>query len=148
MVGVSPSEVTVTRRYPLGEALTASLAENASQAKLLVVMVGKLLTLRISPRAMSGPLELADITAQTARLGVMPLLDLVWKISLNLGIFNLLPIPVLDGGRIVMVVIEAVRRRELSRRTKEAMLQVGLLFILGLLAMLLYFDWSKYHARG
>jgi regulator of sigma E protease len=71
------------------------------------------------------------------------LLSLMALISLNLGIFNLVPIPILDGGRIFILLIEAVRGRELERRTKEWILMAGLAMIAALMVLVLWFDVVK-----
>ena len=73
----------------------------------------------------------------------MPFLNLVALVSLNLGILNLLPIPVLDGGRIVVLLFEGVRGRELAPRTKDWILQAGVVMILGLMGLVLFFDLVK-----
>jgi len=146
MIGIAPAlqvSGVVTERYGLGPALLASVRKNWDDATLVVGTVGRLLTGRLSLRTTSGPLELAGIAATTADLGFVPFLNLVALVSLNLGILNLLPIPVLDGGRIVVLLFEGVRGRELSARTKEWILQAGVVMILALMGLVLFFDLVK-----
>jgi regulator of sigma E protease len=146
MIGIGPVQReggVVLERLPLGAALVASARRNWELTELLVVTVGRLVTGRMSVRSMSGPIELADITEETARLGIVPLLQLMSLVSLNLGIFNMLPVPILDGGRLLLILVEAVRGRELERRTKEWILQAGFVMIVLLMVVVLYSDLVK-----
>jgi regulator of sigma E protease len=143
MVGIGPAEASVLKRYPLGGALRESLATNWRQSKLLVVTLGKLLTGRLSVRSMSGPMELADFTQESAEAGFVHLLQLMALVSLNLAIFNLLPVPLLDGGRIFILAIEAIRGRQMEQRTKEWILQAGLVMIVTLMVVVIFFDVIK-----
>jgi len=146
MIGVALSlqvRDLVTERYGLGKALAASVRSNLHDAGMVFDTVGRLVTGRLSLRTTSGPLELAGIAASTADQGLAPLLTLMALVSLNLGILNLLPIPVLDGGRIVLVLVEAVRGQLLARRTKEWILGVGVVMILTLMGLVLFVDLIK-----
>jgi regulator of sigma E protease len=143
VVGIGPSEPTILQRLPPVPALRESLAENWRQSGLIVESVAKLLTGRLSVRAMSGPVELAGITSEVADEGFGAVVALCALISLNVAIFNLLPVPILDGGRIALILVEAVRGRELERRTKEWILQAGLVMIVALMVLVLWFDLIK-----
>ena len=92
---------------------------------------------------MSGPLDIAKFSGEAARTGAVPLVALMAAISLQLGIFNLLPIPVLDGGHLFLLGLEGAARRDFSLRVKERILQVGFVMILALLAVVLYNDLAK-----
>jgi regulator of sigma E protease len=92
---------------------------------------------------MSGPLDIAKFSGEAARTGAVQLVALMAAISLQLGIFNLLPIPVLDGGHLFLLAVEGIARRDFSLRVKERILQVGFVMILALLAVVLYNDLSK-----
>ena len=94
-------------------------------------------------KSMSGPLDIAKFSGEAARTGVVQLVALMAAISLQLGIFNLLPIPVLDGGHLFLLAVEGIARRDFSLRVKERILQVGFVMILALLAVVLYNDLSK-----
>jgi len=143
VVGIGPSEPTILQRLPVVAALRESAAENWRQAGLIGESVAKLVTGRLSVRAMSGPVELADITSEVADEGIGAVAALCALISLNLAIFNLLPVPILDGGRMALILIEAVRGRDLERRTKEWILQVGLVMLVLLTVVVLWFDLIK-----
>ena len=92
---------------------------------------------------MSGPLDIAKFSGEAARTGAVPLVAFMAAISLQLGIFNLLPIPVLDGGHLFLLSLEGIARRDFSLRVKERILQVGFVMILALLAVVLYNDLAK-----
>ena len=93
-------------------------------------------------RALSGPIEIAQFSRQ-AVTGWETFLSFLAFISLQLGILNLLPIPVLDGGRILILLVEGVMRRDLSARVKERVMQVGLLFLLAFFAVVFTLDIIK-----
>ena len=86
-----------------------------------------------------GPIGIAEISGQVATLGIMPLLNLVALISVSIGLINLFPIPLLDGGHLLFYAIEAVRREPLSERTQEISFRIGLAIVL----MLTVFVTSK-----
>ena len=92
---------------------------------------------------MSGPLDIAKFSGEAARTGAVPLVALMAAISLQLGIFNLLPIPVLDGGHLFLLALEGAARRDFSLRVKERILQLGFLMIVALLVVVLYNDLAK-----
>ena len=89
---------------------------------------------------MSGPVGIAGNSANAARMGWAALLTVMCMISLNLGIINLLPIPMLDGGHIFIMALEGVARRDFSVRVKEKMLMAGFLVIMLLMVTVLYND--------
>jgi len=91
---------------------------------------GKLVTGRISPKLVGGPLMIAQIAGESARTGFSTLLGFTAFISINLGVLNLLPFPVLDGGHIFILLIEAVTRRKLSVRVRMAIQQAGSIILI------------------
>jgi regulator of sigma E protease len=91
-------------------------------------------------KQVQGPIGIVAESGRAARRGLRDLFVLMAIISLNLGILNLLPIPILDGGHILMLGVEAVMRRDLSVRAKEVFLQVGMVFLLILFAIVMYHD--------
>jgi regulator of sigma E protease len=102
------------------------------------------LTGRASLRTMSGPIEIARYSGLAAKEGAFALLKLMALISLQLGIFNLLPIPILDGGVIALLAIEGVMRRDLSMRVKERIFQIGFIFLIVLMGIIIINDISKH----
>ncbi|MFZ0411051.1 MAG: site-2 protease family protein, partial [Candidatus Acidiferrales bacterium] len=92
---------------------------------------------------LAGPLGIMQMSGQAAKRGSMDLLSLMAFISVNLGLLNLLPIPILDGGHVLMLAIEGLRRRDLSIAVKERFVQVGLVFLLAVFAFVMYSDILK-----
>jgi regulator of sigma E protease len=133
----------VVRHLPFGQALKASLADNARNCLATFDVLAKILTRRMSARSLSGPIGIAQISGEAYRAGIPDLLLLISFISLQLGIFNLLPIPVLDGGVILLLLVEGLLRRDLSLQVKERFVQVGIVFLLLLAAFCMYNDLVK-----
>jgi regulator of sigma E protease len=133
----------VTRQLPWGQALKASLEDNGKNCLTTFDVLGKIVTRRMSARSLSGPIGIAQISGEAYRAGLPDLLLLISYISLQLGIFNLLPIPVLDGGVILLLLVEGLIRRDLSLAVKERFVQVGIVFLLLLAAFCMYNDLVK-----
>ena len=109
---------------------------------LLFALLGRLVTRDIPVRALSGPIEIAQISRQMI-VSLQSFLGLLAFISLQLGILNLLPIPVLDGGHILILGVEGAMRRELPDRIKERVMLAGLVFLLALFSVVIFFDVDK-----
>ncbi|HEX4002784.1 MAG TPA: RIP metalloprotease RseP [Candidatus Acidoferrales bacterium] len=103
------------------------------------VLVG-LFSGKVSVHDLAGPVGIVQLSGEAAKSGPMTLLFLTAAISLNLGLLNLLPIPILDGGHVLMLAIEGLLRRELSIAFKERFVQVGLVFLLSVFAFVMYSD--------
>ena len=131
-------------KLPFDKALSMSLQENKRYSLLIVDLVRKMLEHKVSIKQMEGPIGIARASGDAARQpGWTPLLQLMAMISLNLGIFNLLPIPILDGGIILLLVIEALLRRDISIRIKERIYQTAFVFLLLFAAVVIYNDLMK-----
>jgi regulator of sigma E protease len=104
-----------------------------------LMTVKALLTREVSPRDLGGPVMIYDVTTRAAEAGLVWFLRITAFININLGVFNLLPLPVLDGGVLVLQLIEFLRRKPLSPRFVERYQQVGLIIIIGLL---LFVTWN------
>jgi regulator of sigma E protease len=133
----------VVRHLPLAKAFSASLEDNARNCLATFDVLGKIVTRRMSARSLSGPIGIAQLSGEAYRAGISELLLLVSFISLQLGIFNLLPIPVLDGGVILLLLVEGAMRRDLSTEVRERFVQVGIVFLLLLAAFCMYNDLVK-----
>ena len=147
LIGVTARTDMVVRHLPWMQALTASLHDNIRSAAVTFVVLKKIITRRMSARSLSGPIGIAQISGQAYRAGIADLITLVSFISLQLGIFNLLPIPVLDGGMILLLLIEGVMRKDLSLRVKERVVQAGIFLLLLLVVFVMYNDIVKTLAR-
>jgi regulator of sigma E protease len=142
-IGVSFHNDMIVRRLPWGTAIAASLQDNLRNCLAWFDVMGKILTRRLSTRSLAGPIGIAQISGEAYRAGLSELIMLVCFISLNLGLFNLLPIPVLDGGVILLLLIEGLIRHDLSVQVKERFVQVGFLFLLLLVVFLMCNDIVK-----
>ena len=134
---------TEFEQYGPWGALKRSVSENIEMAELTFVTVGRLLTGRASINQMSGPIEIARFSGMAAQQGLLSLLTFMAIISLQLGLLNLLPIPILDGGVIALMAIESIIGRDLSLHVKERIIQVGLVFIVLLMGVVIFNDIAK-----
>jgi regulator of sigma E protease len=98
---------------------------------------------RVSPRSLQGPIGIGQQVGIAARDSIWTLLRLMAMISINLGIFNLLPIPILDGGMILFLVIETLMRRDMNQRLKERVYQVAFVCLLVFFVRVIFNDMSK-----
>ncbi len=131
-------------RYPPGEALVQSLRFNWSITTRTLAVLGKIVTRDVAARtAVSGPIDIASLSGAALRQGPESLIYLMAVISLSIAIFNLLPIPLLDGGQIFILLIESVRGRDLSLGIKERIQQVGFVLIIMLMAAVILMDITK-----
>jgi regulator of sigma E protease len=139
---------SVVSELGFGAALSQSIDDNSKSATLILGILKGLVAQRVPASTLSGPVGIAKMSGEAARSGWQDLVALMAGISLNLGIFNLLPIPVLDGGSILLLLFESVLRRDVSLVVKERILQVGLVFIVLLFAFVMYSDISKSLGSG
>jgi regulator of sigma E protease len=130
-------------KLPLARAVADSLSDNLRYSLATFDVLSKILTRRMSTRSLGGPIGIVQMSAEAYRAGMPELLTVVSFISLQLAIFNLLPIPVLDGGVILLLLIEGLMRRDLSLEVKERVVQVGIVFLLLLAAFVMYNDLVK-----
>lgn len=142
-LGWALGPVATTHRYGPVEALRESLNENWEQAGVLFVTLKKLVSGRLSPRTLSGPIEIYRLTGESLRSGWLTYVALMSMISLQLGIINLLPIPVLDGGHIFILLIEGITRKDLSLKLKERVMQFGFVLLLLIMGGVIYLDVIK-----
>jgi regulator of sigma E protease len=143
-LGFLNQEETKVTQLPFSEALQLSLEENKKYSLLLLELAKKIVERKISLKAVSGPIGIAQETAyQAQQKGWTPLMGLTAGISLNLGIFNLLPIPILDGGVIMFLLIESLMRRDISLRIKERIYQAAFVFLVLFAVMVIYNDIRK-----
>lgn len=136
-------EIKVTT-LPFAKALKLSLDRNRQYSMLILELAKKLVQRKISLRAVSGPIGIAQEAGYAAQQkGWTPLMELTAGISLNLGIFNLLPIPILDGGVILFLLIEGLMRRDISLNIKERVYQAAFVFLVLFAVMVIYNDLMK-----
>jgi regulator of sigma E protease len=122
------------------QALKMSLDQNWAWTKMIVQTLGGLFTRNTSVKQLMGPVAIADLSGMAAEQGWITLFSLMAMISLNLGLLNLMPIPVLDGGHIAILALEGVSRRDFSMKVKEKMLLAGFVLLLMLMVTVIYND--------
>ena len=123
------------------EAVKLSLKQNWEWTTLIFETLGGLFTRQTSVKQLMGPVAIADLSGTAAQQDSwIPLFQLMAMISLNLGLLNLMPIPVLDGGHIAILALEGVSRRDFSMKVKEKMLLAGFVLLLMLMVTVIYND--------
>jgi regulator of sigma E protease len=142
-IGISiGEEVTRIKPGPI-DAVVMSVKRNYESAGLIFMTIGQLITRETSTRQLMGPLAIAQLSGESAQQGWVPLFALMASISLNLGLLNLLPIPVLDGGHIFIMALEGLARRDFSLRVKEKMFLAGFAVLLMLMVTVIYNDLTR-----
>ena len=139
-IGIGFRFATEKHSYSLGGAVERSIWLNARITEQILYVVSQLFQGRMSLKQVQGPLGIVRESGRAARRGPADLISVMALISLNLGILNLLPIPILDGGHILLMAIEGTLRRDLSVRVKERFVQAGLVFLLVIFAIVMYND--------
>jgi regulator of sigma E protease len=144
-MGFLPVRPPVTvERLPFGKAMVASWQFNKKGSMLIVEVLKRMFTRQVSVRSLSGPIGIGQQIHEAAGMpGWMPIIGLMAYISLNLGIFNLLPIPILDGGMILFLIIESIIRRDVNQQFKERVYQVAFVCIIIFAAFVIFNDITK-----
>ena len=142
-IGIGSMQTKV-KTLGFSDALNLSLHENKQNALLILELVKKMAQRKISMKSIEGPIRIGQAAGEAARRkGWTPLMGLTAAISLNLGIFNLLPIPILDGGVIMFLIIEGLMRRDISMTIKERVYQAAFVFLVLFAVMVIYNDLMK-----
>jgi len=139
-IGVQVHEDTAYKRVAFPEGARYAALVTVEKIKETAGIVGKLFSGRVSLKQLQGPVGISRAAGQAARKGPLAIISLMVLISVNLGILNLLPIPILDGGHILLLGIEGILRRDMSLAFKERFVQVGLVFLLVVFAIVMYND--------
>jgi regulator of sigma E protease len=132
LIGISPAGETVTRRYNPLAALGLGVERTWNIIYLTFIGIGKIFQRVVPADTLGGPLMIVQMAGEQAKMGFMNLVFLVAFLSIMLGVFNILPIPVLDGGHLFFFLIEALRGRPLSMKKREIIQQVGLLILISI----------------
>jgi len=135
-------------RYSPAESLVRALDKTWDTSVFSLKMLGKMIVGDISLRNLSGPITIADYAGQSAQSGVASYLMFLALISISLGVLNLLPIPLLDGGHLMYYTIEIFKGRPLSERTIEIGQHVGMALLFTLMAFALYNDITRLLVSG
>ncbi|MBI5919210.1 MAG: RIP metalloprotease RseP [Nitrosomonadales bacterium] len=130
-------------RYPPQEALLQALRKTRDTIKISLKMMGKMLTGEVSIKNLSGPISIADYAGQSAQMGLTAYLGFLALISVSLGVLNLLPVPLLDGGHLLYYVAELIKGGPVSERAWEIGQKIGIGLLFTLMAFALYNDVSR-----
>jgi regulator of sigma E protease len=129
---------------PLGQAVTKATNFCADNSFLIVEVLHRIFTHKVAVTQLAGPVGIARMAGDAAEMkGWLPKFGLAGEISLNLGILNLMPFPILDGGLIVLLIIESVLRREISINVKERIYQAAFVVLVAFFAFIIFNDVTK-----
>jgi regulator of sigma E protease len=127
----------------LGPAFNESVRLNLQNATLIFQVLGSIVERRVSPKTLAGPIGIAQMSSEAAHEGVSSFFGWMALVSLNLAIFNLLPIPILDGGTLLMLIVEMLMQREMSMQVKETVFKLGFVFLMMIVVFVIYNDISR-----
>ena len=142
-VGVVWANEKIFHKQEAGNVVPYAFSECMRRSTEIGKILQKLITGDLSPKLLGGPVLIYEMTTASARMSIYDLLSMVAMISVNLCIFNLLPLPVLDGGQLTIIGIEAIRRKPVNTRILENVQQAGFFLILGLLVFVTFNDVSR-----
>ena len=140
IIGIRPGQEYSFRKVGFAQVVTTASDFTLGTTWLVVDFVGKLITGKVAAKQLTSVIGIASEAGQAVQEGTFAVVTLMAALSLNLGILNLLPIPILDGGNILLLTMEGIRRRDFSVSFKERFVQVGLVFLLVLFAYVMYND--------
>lgn len=138
-VAVPPEMQRVVKAGPI-EAVVEGVSRTVEMSWLTVKSIGKMITGALSPENLSGPLTIAQVAGDSASSGWYAYLSFLAYLSVSLGVLNLLPIPVLDGGHLVYFVVEAIRGRPVSEASQMQGIRIGMALLMGLMVFAFYND--------
>jgi regulator of sigma E protease len=131
------------QRYGLWAGLPAAIDRTWSMSALTVRMVSRMVTGDVSVKNISGPINIAQFAGYSAAVGLSSFLNFLAVVSLSLGILNLLPVPILDGGQVVYQLAEAIKGRPLSQRAQLIGQQLGIVFLMMVMSFAFYNDLTR-----
>ena len=132
----------VTKKGPI-KALLLGIKETYNFTILILDSIGKMITGSISSENIGGPIQIATISGAAAKAGLVSFISIMALLSINLGLVNLLPIPILDGGQLVLIAAEKIKGSELSEKFIEFAYKVGLLLVMGLMFFAVFNDITR-----
>ncbi len=140
LIGIAPQHQNKTIAYGFTDSIREGANRTWELIELTVVFVQKLFTGSVSAKNIGGPITVVQVAGQAAQTDLSAILSVLAFISIQLGILNLLPIPILDGGHILFYGIELIIRRPLSFRVREISQQLGMAMLLMLMVLAFYND--------
>ena len=143
VIGSQNPEHVELRKYGFISSLFRGTKETYNLSAKILNYLGNLIVGRESIDQMGGPIKIIQISGEISNYGIIPLLALIAAISVNLGIINLLPIPVLDGGHLLYYSFEVLRGKPLSQKTQEVGMQIGMSLLIALMIFVTFLDISR-----
>jgi regulator of sigma E protease len=142
-IGLGILNETRTFRPGVLEAIGLSVQRNIAFSGLILKTIWGLIVGETSPKQLMGPVGMAQLSGESAQAGWVALFALMATISLNLGLLNLMPVPVLDGGHILIMALETIARRDFSIQAKEKMFLGGFVLLMALMVTVIYNDLTR-----
>ncbi len=143
VIGSQNPEHVELKKYGFFASIYRGTLETYNLSSKILSYLGKLIAGRESIDQMGGPIKIIQISGEISNYGIIPLLALIAAISVNLGIINLLPIPVLDGGHLLYYSFEVLRGKPLSQKTQEIGMQIGMSLLIALMIFVTFLDISR-----
>jgi len=147
-IGITTLPKSLFKKYGFFPAIAQSFRQNSKLAFVLINYIRDLVTGEASARQVAGPIAIANFSYTYFRMGFFPLISFIAFVSLQLGIINLLPIPILDGGQIFVLTLEGIARRDFSSKVKQIVIQIGFFIFILLLAFVVLNDVVRVLPRG
>lgn len=147
-IEMAPYSPTIEKRYGFFAAMGHSVNKMIDLVDLVINAIRKMIVGKLSPKSFSGPIEIASFSQKALESGPSSFFLLIAFISLQLGLINLLPIPALDGGHLMIFSIESVIRRDFSLKVKNWLMNIGFFILIGLMAFVILNDIAKTLPNG
>lgn len=143
VIGITASGAVTVQKLNIFQSAAYGVSQAWQIAELTVLAIGKIIAGTLSAKNLGGPIMIAQLAGQQAEAGIINLIFFIALLSVNLGIINLLPIPVLDGGHLLFFLIEAVSRRPINHKMREVAQQVGIFVLILLMIFVFYNDIAR-----
>jgi len=147
-IGIIQEAKSITRKYGFFAAIAESFRSNLNNVFLVIRFLKDLFTGQASTRQLGGPLEIANFSYAALRMGWLAMMSWIAIISLQLGVLNLFPIPVFDGGQIFVLLLESVFRKDFSPKVRQIWMQIGFVIFIFLIAFVILNDIIKRMPHG
>ncbi len=147
-IGISQIPKSVAKKYGFFASFVQSFKENIRLISAVAEFIKSLMTGEASTRQLGGPIEIANFSYAAFRMGLLAMLSWIAFISLQLGIINLVPVPVFDGGQILVLSLEGVFRRDFNARVKQIIMQIGFAIFIFLVVFIILNDVVKRLPNG
>ena len=143
VAGLYPSSEAVVKQYSFLEGLSKSIEQTVLTTKITVGSLYQLITGVIGLKHLSGPITIAKSAGQTASYGFTSYLYFLAFISISLGVINLVPLPILDGGQLVFLLLEKIKGKALSEQTQERLFRIGFFLLILIMGIALFNDFLR-----